>query len=151
MLLSTTGCTGTRHRCKKNKKRERKTDPKCLIVCFQGNCSNQFSPPGTIMGLNQKKKKGLLQKIQQSILKSDLVSLNATSQLRWRDALSSVGKLLQASSPGKCNIHYFYFPLGTKRSATPFTTFRNSVFKAGVPVALLLLLRMKPKHVSLHP
>lgn len=119
------GCAAFHHRMHRDKaqvqkKKERgKTDPKFLIVCFQGNCSNQFSPPGTIMGLNQKKKKVLLQKIQQSILKSDLVSLNATSQLRWRDALSSVGKILQASSPGKCNIHYCYFPLGMKRSATP--------------------------------
>lgn len=90
-----------------------------LDCLFSGQLQQPIFPTRYHNGSQSKKKKGLLQKIQQSILKSDLVSLNATSQLRWRDALSSVGKLLQASSPGKCNIHYFYFPLGTKRSATP--------------------------------
>lgn len=92
-----------------------------LDCLFSGQLQQPIFPTRYHNGSQSKKqkKKVLLRKTQRSILKSGLMSLNATSQLRWRDALSSVGKILQASSPGKWNIHYFYFPLGTRRSATP--------------------------------
>lgn len=57
-------------------KEEKEMDQKCSIVCYQRNCSNQEFPHGTIMGLHpnkNQKSKVLLQKIQQRILKSDLV------------------------------------------------------------------------------
>lgn len=138
-----------RDKAQVQKKKEEKNRSK-MIVCFQGNCSNQFSPPGTIMGLNQKKSF-----IAENTTKHPQIwpgeskchfttEMARWSQLHGKDPPSQFTRKVQGP--------LFLLSIGLEEVSNTCPSLHSETLCSRLGwLSLLLLLRMKPKHVFLHP